>query len=364
MEKQTKEQKSPQKNTKANFRMEWIILESGSTGNASVLRWQGRALLVDGGIAPSRLHSALRRHRIDPNEVSGLIVSHIHADHCHVGLVRDILFRDLPVFAHESHFGDLAARAGLTTYLRKKLVPLKIGQVNRLFPGWEALSHPIPHGDMINQAFVFELDHGLFEPGLRLGYMTDLGVWDEAIARFAANCDLLGLEFNHDETMQLRSGRPWFLIQRNLGDGGHLSNTQAGQCLARIRELSQSRPLKGVVQLHLSRSCNKIQLARKAVRALKASPASGSTLTDRVPRLWTCEPGTASLRIAWSAKLARPRELRTAPNIRLANTPLASNPSPNAKRASAQGTQKKTLPEMPLGKFSKDDLFDFREQTD
>lgn len=291
----------------ANFQMEWIILESGSSGNASLLRWGAHGILIDGGVPPSRLHTALRRHRVDPSIIRGLVLTHIHGDHCHVGLVRDTLLRHLPVFAHESHFKPLAGKAGLTPTMRKRLVALEPGKRNPILPGWLVETLPLPHGDMVNQGLVFEVDQGLFEPGLRLAYLTDLGDWDETTARFASNCDLLGLEFNHDETMQKESGRPWFLIQRNLGGDGHLSNKQAGQCLERISQLSTSRPLRGLVQLHLSRSCNVPALARKAARTATATTKAGKTA--KKPRVWTCVPGAEPLRIEWKPGVGRLRQL-------------------------------------------------------
>ena len=58
------------------------------------------------------------------------------------------------------------------------------------------------------------------------------------------------------------------LIQRVLGDPGHLSNEQAA---ALVREvLARSRPgkVRHLVQLHLSRQCNSPTLAQKAARQM------------------------------------------------------------------------------------------------
>lgn len=311
------------------------------------MRWQGRCLVIDGGIGPSRFHSALRRHKIDPQELSGLVLSHIHGDHCHAGLVRDFIFRDLPVYAHESHFSSLAGKAGLTAYMRKKLVAVDPTRPNRMMPGWELRAHPIPHGDMVNQGFVIEVDPGLFEPALRVGYLTDLGTWDDDLARFAANCDLLGLEFNHDEKMQLKSGRPWFLIQRNLGDDGHLSNTQAAKCLARIGEFSQSRRLKGLIQLHLSRSCNLARLARKAARTEALSQQPSGKKGHPPTRIWTCEPGSSHLRIIWNARLGRLRQVLDA------RTPAVRPTRATKAKSASAASPTKPVP----GRYGKKDLF-------
>ena len=46
--------------------------------------------------------------------------------------------------------------------------------------------------------------------------------------------DALALEFNHDVALQYASGRSPRLIQRVLGDRGHLSNEQAAALLGEV----------------------------------------------------------------------------------------------------------------------------------
>jgi len=74
----------------------------------------------------------------------------------------------------------------------------------------------------------------------------------------------LGLEFNHCEQMERASRRPRFLVERVLGDFGHLSNAQAADAVRRFAEVGE---LQAVVQLHLSRDCNTAELANEAGRA-------------------------------------------------------------------------------------------------
>jgi hypothetical protein len=78
--------------------------------------------------------------------------------------------------------------------------------------------------------------------------------------------DLLALEFNHDVELEYRSGRHPRLISRVLGDDGHLSNEQAAQLLREILRRSTLGRLRHLVQLHLSRECNRPALALKAAR--------------------------------------------------------------------------------------------------
>ena len=83
-----------------------------------------------------------------------------------------------------------------------------------------------------------------------------------------ANVDLLAVEFNHDVAMQQASGRAQRLIQRILGEEGHLSNAQAAALVRAVIERSAAGRLRHLVQLHLSRECNNSALAANAARAV------------------------------------------------------------------------------------------------
>jgi hypothetical protein len=90
----------------------------------------------------------------------------------------------------------------------------------------------------------------------------------DELASQLADVDLLAVEFNHDVAMQHASGRTHRLIQRVLGDEGHLSNVQATDLVRAVIAHSTPGRLRHLVQLHLSRDCNRPTLARQAARAL------------------------------------------------------------------------------------------------
>ena len=114
--------------------------------------------------------------------------------------------------------------------------------------------------------FRIEGPEGLFGPSWAIGYVADLGTWDQDLANALADVDLLALEFNHDETMQRSSGRPRFLIDRVLGDEGHLSNRQATALVHACREASALPCLRYLVTLHRSQQCNSSELVLTAAR--------------------------------------------------------------------------------------------------
>ena len=96
----------------------------------------------------------------------------------------------------------------------------------------------------------------------RVGIATDLGCVTPQVVASLRGCDYLITESNHDVEMLLKSGRPEFLIQRILGDRGHLSNDQAARLLATL-----VAPNTRLVALaHLSVECNAPEKALAAVR--------------------------------------------------------------------------------------------------
>jgi phosphoribosyl 1,2-cyclic phosphodiesterase len=145
------------------------------------------------------------------------------------------------------------------------------GRCQPLGPGLVALPLPVRHDAGATFGFRFEGGPGLFGPTWAIGYAADLGCWDGDLAAALAGVDVLALEFNHDEHLQRTSGRPPVLIQRVLGDDGHLSNRQAGDLLAAVHRDTHPAGLRHVVPLHLSRECNRPALALTAARAVLAA---------------------------------------------------------------------------------------------
>jgi len=277
--------------------MEWIFLASGSSGNASIVRWGETCVLLDAGIPFRKLESCLAKVKISLEQIRAVVLSHTHNDHCNPMAIRSFLERRVPVHLDGSLIGPLNIKMKVAN--DQNLFPLKAGAGREILPGWFLHTHPLPHGEMPNLGIVLEVDPGLFEPALRLAYLTDLGTWNEKIADFAAGCDLLGLEFNHDEEMQQNSNRPSYLIARNLGDGGHLSNNQAANCFREILVRSGERKPRALIQLHLSRQCNKPALALQSAQTVLES------ISVSYLQVKTCKPGSNQLRIPWDGYRGR-----------------------------------------------------------
>ncbi len=127
---------------------------------------------------------------------------------------------------------------------------------------------PVRHDCGATFGFRLETTAGLFGTPVAMAYAADLGSWTAELADGMANVDALALEFNHDVDMQYSSGRSPMLIHRVLGDYGHLSNQQAADLLGEVLRRTEPGRLRHVIQLHLSRDCNRQHLAQEAAMAV------------------------------------------------------------------------------------------------
>ena len=98
--------------------------------------------------------------------------------------------------------------------------------------------------------------------GTAIGIATDLGIATSMVRQHLKRCSLIILEANHDPTMLETGPYPWPLKQRIRSRNGHLSNTAAGQLLARIAHPK----LRQIVLGHLSETNNSPRIARQTVR--------------------------------------------------------------------------------------------------
>jgi phosphoribosyl 1,2-cyclic phosphodiesterase len=115
--------------------------------------------------------------------------------------------------------------------------------------------------------FAFRIDYGDANGmGWSIGYASDLGCGSAKLIEAFSGVDILALEFNHDVRLEERSRRPKVLIDRVLSDFGHLSNCQAAELTTKILTHSGVEYPSHLVQLHLSKECNRPELAAAAGR--------------------------------------------------------------------------------------------------
>src|SRR2546423_13945782 len=147
------------------------------------------------------------------------MVSHEHADHVCGGAALARLYR-APFVANPVTLARITASPHVATSA------LPTG-ATRCFGKLEVSTFPVPHDarEPVGFARAYE--------GWRMCIATDVGYDCPELEPHIAAADLVVLAANHDvETLRMGS-YPWPLKHRILGNGGHLSNDQAGAFLAR-----------------------------------------------------------------------------------------------------------------------------------
>jgi phosphoribosyl 1,2-cyclic phosphodiesterase len=262
----------------------FTVLASGSSGNVSLLEFGGFGLLIDCGLHPRYLTSRLQSVGASWDRVSAVVLTHTHTDHWKDGTLADLRARRIPLYAHRQHFEHLArAAASFPAFGAAGLArEYDEGDLVELAPNLTCRPLRVSHDSVPTFAFRFDGRDGEPHPAWSIGYASDLGCGSPELVEAFAGVDVLALEYNHDEMMERSSPRPRFLVDRVLGDQGHLSNKQAAELTAAVAGRSGEGFPGHLVQLHLSRDCNKPELAAVAGReALVALNPAAEIVTAR-----------------------------------------------------------------------------------
>ncbi|MBR1740302.1 MAG: MBL fold metallo-hydrolase [Lachnospiraceae bacterium] len=234
--------------------MKVCSIASGSSGNCIYVGEGRDHVLIDAGISRKRIVDGLHAIGVEPEELSGILVTHEHVDHMK-GIPMMAKMFGTPVFATGGTLDELLLKDKNQDMKRENLYqvysdePIAIGRF-----------HITP----------FSMSHDAAEPvcytvetaGKKVGIATDLGVYDESTIHHLSGSDCLFLEANHDISMLEAGSYPYQLKCRILGSRGHLSNEAAGQLLCKLWH----KRLKYVFLAHLSKENNYPGLAYEAVK--------------------------------------------------------------------------------------------------
>lgn len=236
--------------------LELCILASGSSGNASLLRTPGGAMLLDAGIGPRTTAKRLTGTGISIPDLQAICLTHLDSDHFTPSWVATLIKYNIRIFA----FTPYARRVAFHHPTLKHLITAFHATPFSPLPGITFKPIPLAHDETGCHGFL------VTTPGCRLGYATDLGHVPPYLLDAFSHLDMLALESNYDPAMQMASSRPYFLKQRIMGGSGHLSNRQAFDCVQLIlrRHETAAIPLPShIVLLHRSRECNCPELLRE-----------------------------------------------------------------------------------------------------
>jgi phosphoribosyl 1,2-cyclic phosphodiesterase len=253
----------------------FVILGSGSSGNAALVECGGLRLMIDAGLSAKQLTLRLAQVGIDPASLDGILLTHEHGDHVR-GLKVFLKQNPLPVYATKAT-SQVVRETGIDG---GKWKLFEAGQAFAIGAASIA-SFPIQHDAVDPVGFV------ITHQTKRLGMLSDAGFVTRNMTEQLRGLDGLFVEANYDDDLlEADTKRPWPTKQRICSRHGHLSNTQVVDL---VREIAHPALVR-VVLGHLSSDCNMPQLALKLLRDCLTSLGHRHTEIDcacpHAPSAW------------------------------------------------------------------------------
>jgi phosphoribosyl 1,2-cyclic phosphodiesterase len=234
--------------------MRLCSIASGSSGNCIYVGTAKTHLLVDIGISKKKVEAGLEVLGVDPQTLSGILITHEHSDHIQ-GLGVFSRKYDIPIYATKGTIEGILNYKSLGKFSEERLHAI---QIDETFELGDICIHPFHISHDANEPSGYRFDAG--EKSIAVA--TDLGVYDEYTVSKLQNLDAVLLEANHDIHMLEVGSYPYSLKQRVLGERGHLSNELSGQLLCDILH----DDLKHIILGHLSKEHNYERLAYETVK--------------------------------------------------------------------------------------------------
>jgi phosphoribosyl 1,2-cyclic phosphodiesterase len=229
--------------------LSFTLLGSGSSGNTTLVSDGTTHILVDVGLSGRETARRLRECGLAPDDVSAIIVSHEHGDHCR-GVAPFAKDLDIPVFMTDEVF-----RSSEMKLDPAKHRPIRPGEQFDVY-GICLTCFSVPHDSADPLGFVIE------KAGVKLGIVLDLGYLSNLVLERLRGCDGIIMESNHDVQMLKVGPYPWALKQRVMSRRGHLSNDSVAQYLGNDFD----GKARHVVLAHLSKKNNLPELALLSAR--------------------------------------------------------------------------------------------------
>ncbi|HZF01581.1 MAG TPA: MBL fold metallo-hydrolase [Methylomirabilota bacterium] len=245
--------------------VKFTILGSGSSGNCAYVETENCRVLVDAGFSPRQIRARLASIGRAPENLTAILITHEHSDHI-AGLLGIADKFQIPVYCNRDT-QDATIWTFKNKWSKKTNLALETADTFKSKINWQLFTtgasfeiadilvetFSIPHDAQDPVGFLLRTASG------NIGFATDLGHTTKLVLDRIRAANVLVLESNHDVKMlQDCPRRAWPLKQRILGRHGHLSNVAAAEAAAQI----MSAELKYLYLAHLSRECNKPELAQ------------------------------------------------------------------------------------------------------
>jgi phosphoribosyl 1,2-cyclic phosphodiesterase len=250
--------------------VKFTILGSGSSGNCAYLETAEARVLVDAGFSPLQIRKRLASIGRTPENLTAILITHEHSDHIsgilgiadkfHIPVYCNRATQDATIWTFKNKWSKKTNLALETADTWKSKIDWRLFESGASFEVGDVSieTFSIPHDAQDPVGYLLRTAAGNF------GFATDLGHVTKLVLDRIRHANVLVLESNHDVKMlQDCPRRAWSLKQRILGRHGHLSNEAAAEAAAQI----MSAELRQLYLAHLSRECNKTELAHRVMSA-------------------------------------------------------------------------------------------------
>lgn len=232
-------------------------LFSGSSGNAILVTSADTLILVDAGMNCKKIVEALNIVRINPFDLSAILITHDHSDHIS-GL--DVFTRkfSIPIYATKDTWSGIhaAEKKPHLPSLDNEVIPEEEFTIGNL--GIVAFS--TPHDTTGSCGYCFST------ASHKAAIATDIGYMTPTVFDHLRGCEGILLEANYDKDMLWNGEYPYYLKKRIDGNYGHLCNDDCASTVAALCKAGTRHFILG----HLSKENNLPQVAeRTVVRALQ-----------------------------------------------------------------------------------------------
>ena len=217
----------------------FVIVGSGSKGNATLLFDEETLIQIDMGLPMRRITAALESIKKNKSDLQGILITHEHTDH----------IKNLSMYKGKV---PIYASKGTIDYFDHEVVPFDSFEIGTLSVIPFMTSH-----DAANP-----VGYVVISGKTKLVYLTDSGYVPEESLDYLKDADYYIMESNHDLKMLMKSNRPAVLKRRIKGDEGHLSNIDSAIYLSEL----VGPKTKEIYLAHLSEECNLPELALEAYR--------------------------------------------------------------------------------------------------
>ncbi|MFC1561830.1 MBL fold metallo-hydrolase [candidate division KSB1 bacterium] len=234
--------------------MEITVLGSGSRGNATIVGYRGRYLMIDAGFCYRDLTKRMTALNISAGDIGGIFITHEHADH-----VRSLeIFtkrHKVPVYLNKSTFDRL--NRPLKDKIHREVRFFTTGSRIQL-DNITLTSFPVSHDAADPVGYTLE------NASSKVGFVTDTGRVTRQVVENLSGSHCIVIEANHDIDMLWNGTYPELIKQRIAGPYGHLSNRASGELLRTV----MSGKLKTVCLVHLSQENNRPDVALDTVSGI------------------------------------------------------------------------------------------------